>query len=210
MSSQPSTAIPCIGNTFGVLYVGATIAVLLFGVSNLQMAIYYKRYPNDWSLYRYSVALLWTLDILHVALTTHALYVYLIDMFGDLAGALVNSVWSFKVQLGMNIGIIIYVQGLYAIRLWKLGRYFHKFLPWFAFLAVVASLGAGIFSIYSLSLAPNLSTIYHMKASVIASSTVVVTDFVIAFMMCYYLHKSRAVMELSKRVMLCMRSFQTF
>ncbi len=33
------------------------------------------------------------LDALHVALSTHALYVYLIDMFGDLAGVLVHSVW---------------------------------------------------------------------------------------------------------------------
>lgn len=32
-------------------------------------------------------------DALHVALTTHALYFYLIDMFGDLAGAMVHSVW---------------------------------------------------------------------------------------------------------------------
>ncbi len=33
------------------------------------------------------------LDALHVALSTHALYGYLIDMFGELAGFLVLSVW---------------------------------------------------------------------------------------------------------------------
>ncbi|KAK0484097.1 hypothetical protein EDD18DRAFT_1112149 [Armillaria luteobubalina] len=116
MPSQPSPSIPSIGETFGVLYIGATIAAILFGITNLQMVIYYKKYPNDMSFYRYSVALLWVLDALHVAFTTHALYLYLIDMFGDLSGAMLHSVWyvsgwRHKVQLGMNVATVVYVQG---------------------------------------------------------------------------------------------------
>ncbi|KAK0243663.1 hypothetical protein EDD85DRAFT_1017486 [Armillaria nabsnona] len=128
MSSQSSTASPSLGDTLGALYIGATIAAVqvtfltrrdtcscihsgsLFGITNLQTVIYYKKYPHDWWLFRYSVALLWILDALHVALSTHALYVYLINMFGDLAGVLVHDVWSFKAQLDINIIIVIYVQ----------------------------------------------------------------------------------------------------
>ncbi|KAK0457524.1 uncharacterized protein EV420DRAFT_1643858 [Desarmillaria tabescens] len=91
MSSQPSTA--SLGKTLGALYVGATIAAILFGITNLQALIYYKKYPNDWWVYRYSVALLWILDALNVALTTHSLYFYLIDMFGNFAGVLEYGVW---------------------------------------------------------------------------------------------------------------------
>ncbi|PBK59118.1 hypothetical protein ARMSODRAFT_1027692 [Armillaria solidipes] len=150
MNLQPSTAVPSIGETFGALYVGTTIAAVLFGITNLQTVIYYKRYPNDWWLYRYSVALLWVLDTLHVVLSTHALYFYLIEMFGDLSSALVHNIWSFKVQLVINVVIVVYVPGLYAIRLWKLGRHFHKILPWFVFLDMASSLGAGIFIIYEI------------------------------------------------------------
>ncbi|KAK0445930.1 hypothetical protein EV421DRAFT_300916 [Armillaria borealis] len=196
MSSQPPKAI--LGETLGALYVGATIAAVLFGITNLQAVIYYKGYPSDWWVYRYSVLVLRMLDALHVVLTTHALYFYLIDMFGDLTGALVHSVWSFKVQLGINVFIVIYVQGLYAIRLWKLGLHFHKFLPWLVFLAVAASLGAGIFVIYDIFITQNFTVIAAIKASVYTVfATVAATDFVIALMMCYYLHKCRAATDFS-------------
>ncbi|KAK0435766.1 hypothetical protein EV421DRAFT_2039028 [Armillaria borealis] len=198
MNLQPSTAVPSIGETFGALYVGTTIAAVLFGITNLQTVIYYKRYPNDWWLYRYSVALLWVLDTLHVVLSTHALYFYLIEMFGDLSSALVHNIWSFKVQLVINVVIVVYVPGLYAIRLWKLGRHFHKILPWFVFLAMASSLGAGIFIIYEISMTPNFSAISDIKTSIYAIfSTVAATDFSIALMMCYYLHKSRVAMNIS-------------
>ncbi|KAK0445925.1 hypothetical protein EV421DRAFT_300722 [Armillaria borealis] len=194
MSSQPSTATPSFGVTLGALYIGATIAAILFGITNLQMVIYYKKYPHDWWLFRYSVALLWVLDALHVALSTHALYFYLVGMFGDLAGALVHSVWSFKVQLDVNVLIIVYVQGLYAIRLWKLGRHFHKIFPWFVFLAVATSLGASIFTIYDICMNRNFSSISAIKTSIYTVFvTNTVTDCTISFMMCYYLHRSRAV-----------------
>lgn len=111
MSSKPA-----IWETLGALYVGATIAAILFGITNLQTVIYYKKYPTDWWVYRYSVALLWVLDALHVALSTHSLCYYLIDMFGELLGGLVHIVWSFKLQLDVNMFIVVYVQGLYAIR----------------------------------------------------------------------------------------------
>ncbi|KAK0457533.1 uncharacterized protein EV420DRAFT_1643863 [Desarmillaria tabescens] len=207
MSSQPSKAI--LGETLGALYLGATIAAVLFGITNLQVVIYYKKYPNDWWVCRYSVALLWIFDALHVAFTTHALYFFLIDMFGDLEGALVHSVWSFRVQIAINVLIVIYVQGLYAVRLWKLGRHFHQIFPWFASLAVAASLGAGICkSLHVLRpfgiiipdrfAVPSFFSISAMKTSIYtAFVTLATTDFVIAFMMCYYLHKSRAATNFS-------------
>ncbi|PBK63014.1 hypothetical protein ARMSODRAFT_1007931 [Armillaria solidipes] len=217
MSSQPPKVI--LGETLGALYVGATIAAVLFGITNLQAVIYYNKYPSDWIL-----------DTLHVALTTHAMYFYLVEMFGDLAGALVHSVWSFKVQLGINTLIVVYVQGLYAIRIWKrscfyalvivtdkasdtVGRHFHKFLPWFVFLAVAASLGIQVallvssglanyasdsFRSRNLSITRNFSDIAAIKTSIYTIfATIAVTDFVIALMVCYYLHKSRAATKFS-------------
>ncbi|PBK84125.1 hypothetical protein ARMGADRAFT_1067433 [Armillaria gallica] len=107
MSSQPSTVTPSLGDTIGALYIGATIAAILFGITNLQTVIYYKKYPHDWWLFRYSVALLWVLDALHVALSTHALYVYLIDMFGDLAGVLVHSANGYKCYTPSGYGNLV-------------------------------------------------------------------------------------------------------
>ncbi|PBK84121.1 hypothetical protein ARMGADRAFT_1088589 [Armillaria gallica] len=217
MSSQASTASPSLGDTIGALYIGATIAAILFGITNLQTVIYYKKYPHDWWLFRYSVALLWILDALHVALSTHSLYFYLIDMFGDLAGVLVHNMWSFKAQMGINITVVIYVQELYAIRLWKFGRHFHKNLSWFILFAVAASLGAGIckrdirsFShsnranntisviIYEIYIIPNFSALSDLKKAIyIFFAMATAADFAISPMMWYYLHKVRVATDFS-------------
>ncbi|SJL15362.1 uncharacterized protein ARMOST_18855 [Armillaria ostoyae] len=219
MSSLPSPTLPSLGDTFGALFIGATIAAVLFGIMNLQVLIYYKRYPNDLSLYLYSVALLWVLDSAHFALGTHALYYYLIDMYGNLLGALVgNPIWSMRLQLLIKVWIIVFVQGVYAIRLWKLGRHFHKVLPWFVFVIVAVSFGnsiillassvfctytppclsgAGILMSYETYMQPNLVSISKIDISIyIFYSVAITTDFIIALMMCYYLRESRAVILL--------------
>ncbi|SJL15364.1 uncharacterized protein ARMOST_18857 [Armillaria ostoyae] len=183
MSSQPPKAI--LGETLGALYVGATIAAVLFGITNLQAVIYYKRYPSDWWVYRYSVAVLWILDALHVALTTHALYFYLVDMFGDLTGALVhselqgdfptvptidlsNGSFHTQVQLGINL------------------------------ITPPIPSGAGIFVTYNIFITQNFTVIAAIKEAVYTVfATVAATDFVIALMMCYYLHKCRAATDFS-------------
>ncbi|PBK81113.1 hypothetical protein ARMGADRAFT_1171568 [Armillaria gallica] len=219
MSSLPSPTLPSLRDTFGALFIGATIAAVLFGIMNVQVLIYYKRYPKDWALYLYSVALFWVLDSVHFALGAHALYYYLIDMYGNLLGALLgNAIWSLRLQLLVKVWIIVFVQGVYAIRLWKLGRHFHKILPWFVFFAVAVSFGnsvvplastvfctypppfpsgAGILMSYETYIPQNLVSISTIGISIyIFYSVAITTDVIIALMMCYYLHESRAIIHL--------------
>ncbi|KAK0209872.1 hypothetical protein IW262DRAFT_1486327 [Armillaria fumosa] len=163
--------------TLGAMYLGAMVAAILFGITNLQTVVYYKKYPDDWWVYRYSVASLWyaksacvgvpvidetshvsrMLDTLHVALSTHALYHYLITLYG-----------SFFI----TDDIIC----LYTVRLWKgliRNNCFH----------------------YSLS---SLLSIPKIRTSIcVVFTAAMVSDFIIAFPMCYYLHKSRSVTNFS-------------
>ncbi|KAK0226849.1 hypothetical protein EDD85DRAFT_795166 [Armillaria nabsnona] len=83
MTSQAQTIVPPLGMTLGPLYIGSTIAAILFGITNLEVVIYYKKYPHDWWVYRYCVGVLWVLDSLHVTFSTHAMYHYLVDSFGE-------------------------------------------------------------------------------------------------------------------------------
>ncbi|KAK0471874.1 hypothetical protein IW261DRAFT_1571565 [Armillaria novae-zelandiae] len=192
MPLQPSAASPTIGDTLGALYIGSVLAAVLFGITNLQVVIYYKKYPNDWWFYRYSVALLWVLDTLHIVLSSHAIYFYLIDKYGDLVGALESNNLSMKLQLDVNVVIAVYVQGLYAIRLWKFGAHLHRILQWFVLLAVAASLGASIFVIYDITVVPNLISVSTIKTGIYTfSGTLAATDVIIALTMSYYLHKSK-------------------
>ncbi|KAK0207372.1 hypothetical protein IW262DRAFT_663352 [Armillaria fumosa] len=180
-----------LGRTLGPIYVGATIAAVFYGITILQTVIYYKGYPNDSWHFRYGVAFLWVLDTLHVALSTHALYFYLVQSFGNYLHML-KIIWSFRLQLIVNILIIIGVQGLYAVRVWKFGRNFHKVLPWFIFLAVAACLGAGIYGTYEMYTLSSYLQISKIKTAIyVVFSTDVAADFFIAATMCYYLHKGR-------------------
>ncbi|PBK79681.1 hypothetical protein ARMGADRAFT_1040600 [Armillaria gallica] len=137
MALQNATTAPSLGMTLGAVYIGATVAAILFGITNLQAVVYYKKYADDWWVYRCSVAILWAFDALHVALGTHALYHYLIDLFGDYI-ALDDTVWSFKLQILFNMVIIFGVQvyvpqvsieqngalmsmtySIYTVRIWR-------------------------------------------------------------------------------------------
>ncbi|KAG7439313.1 uncharacterized protein BT62DRAFT_939092 [Guyanagaster necrorhizus] len=174
MPSEIHTAVSSLGMNLGAIYVGSTVAAILFGITNLQTLIYYKKYPDDWWIYRYSVAILWVLDVLHIVLSMHAVYHYLVDLFGDYLG-LFHIIWSFKLQLLICLIICIWVEALYAVRIWKL-----------------TALGSGIYSVYDAYSISNFLLIPTIKGSICVLFSVAVTsDFVIALSMCYYLHKRR-------------------
>ncbi|PBK84339.1 hypothetical protein ARMGADRAFT_1087027 [Armillaria gallica] len=51
---------PSMGATLGAVYIGSTIATI---ITNLQAINYYKKYPDDWWVYRYSVGILWCIQV---------------------------------------------------------------------------------------------------------------------------------------------------
>ncbi|PBK66763.1 hypothetical protein ARMSODRAFT_1086569 [Armillaria solidipes] len=208
-----------IGATIGAVYIGATIAAVFYGITVLQTLIYYKQNPNDPWLFRYAVALLWILDTLHVALSTHALYFYLIESFGRYL-SLFTIIWSFPLQLVINVGLhissgkppltvaqMLIVFGvqfpryyrLYAVRIWKLGRHFHTVLPRFIFVTVATSLGTGIYVIYDTYTLSSFLGISTIRVSIYTVfSTIAGADFIIAGAMCFYLHKGRSMTSFSR------------
>ncbi|KAK0444679.1 hypothetical protein EV421DRAFT_360010 [Armillaria borealis] len=186
-----------LGATLGAIFIGATIAAVFYGITILQTVVYYKQNPNDPWLFRYAVAFLWIFDTLHVALSTHALYFYLIESFGNYL-SLFGMIWSFPLQLLFNMLIVSGVQALYAVRIWKLGRHFHMVLPRFIFLAVVATLGTGTYVIYDTYTLSGFMDVSTIRASIYTDfSTIAGADFVIAGAMCFYLHKGRSMTNFS-------------
>ncbi|KAK0474897.1 hypothetical protein IW261DRAFT_532528 [Armillaria novae-zelandiae] len=199
MSSQIPIPVPSLGMTFGVFHICATISAILFGITYTQIVKYYKKYPNDWRVFRYSVAILWILDAFHVVLSTHMIYHYLIDLFGDYGG-LYHIVWSFRLQLPTAMAIVIGVQGIYTIRIWKLGRHFHRILSWIVVLTFIVAVGNGIFSVYAVYSVSDFKALSVVERSVwVIHSIPPFSDFIIALSMCYYLHKSRQACGPSNR-----------
>ncbi|KAJ7342397.1 hypothetical protein DFH08DRAFT_1082017 [Mycena albidolilacea] len=122
-----STQAPTLDNTLGAVFLGVVVSCILFGVSALQVYYYYHYYPNDSSLHKLSVALLWVLDITHLSLSIAAAYHYGVSGFGRQEG-LGMIIWPVKLQILINVVIVLLVQSLYAYRVWLLSGYHHGVL----------------------------------------------------------------------------------
>ncbi|KAK0457328.1 uncharacterized protein EV420DRAFT_520710 [Desarmillaria tabescens] len=194
-----------LGATLGAIFIGATIAAVFYGITVLQTVVYYRQNPNDPWLFRYAVAVLWIFDTLHVGLSTHALYFYLIKSFGNYP-TLFTIVWSFPLQLLFNMLIATSVQALYAVRILKFGRHFHVVMPWFIFLAVAATVGTGLYVIYDTYTLSSIMGVSTIRASIHTEfSVVAVADFVITGAMCFYLHKGRSMTSFSSTTKIIIR-----
>jgi len=181
-----------LGNTIGATFLGTIFAAILFGITNLQVYLYFQNYPNDWHLQRISVALLWVLDAIHLSLTVAAMYHYLIDSFGSVL-ALQFIVWSFKLQIDVNVVIVLLVQTLYGIRVWKLGRHYKRIWPILVAVIIASGYAIGIIlavKTYNVRTFAEIERISWVIYASFTSSTAI--DVVIALAMCFYLIKSKS------------------
>ncbi|KAF8994490.1 hypothetical protein BDQ17DRAFT_1366874 [Cyathus striatus] len=190
-----------IENTLGAVFLGLIGAAFLFGISTLQVCWYYHSYPQDLWMHKFSVGVLWTLDALHLSVITHAVYTYAVRGFGDLAG-LETIIWSIKLQVLLNVIVVLMVHSLYAIRVWRLGGYHRGFLGYLVAFTVAGGSVIGIVvacRIFSLDSYNNLDHISWLIIAAFATATSI--DFMIATAMCYYLRKSQgSITRLHSRI----------
>ncbi|KAJ3879547.1 hypothetical protein F5051DRAFT_402492 [Lentinula edodes] len=180
-----------IDNTLGAVFIGIVGATFLFGITTLQVYMYYHHYQRDSYLHKLAVAILWILDTVHLVLIVHATYHYAVKGFGD-ASNMAFIVWSVKLQVTINVIIILFVQSLYAYRVWILGGYHHGVLGYVVAGVVIGGFGIGAtvaYKIYTIQMFEELHAISWTIYLSLATSTAI--DFTIASTMCYYLHKSR-------------------
>jgi hypothetical protein len=179
-------------NTIGAVLLGAMAACMLFGITNLQMYMYYQTYPNDSRFQKLSVAILWILDTLHLGLTIHAVYHYLVSSFGNVAAQDVI-VWSFKLQIAVNVVIVLLVQSLYALRVWKLGHHFGRIWPVVVVAFVAGGYSIGIILAVKTYHVASFTGLNEMSWAIITSfATSTAIDIVLATVLCFYLNSSRS------------------
>ncbi|KAK0431988.1 hypothetical protein EV421DRAFT_129936 [Armillaria borealis] len=196
----PVADMPSLGMAMGGPLAGLSITAMLYGISIPQLVIYYRRYPNDPRLFRYSIVLLWILDTLQLALISSALYFYLVTSHGNYQ-ALLKFTWTLRSQNTVSRVIVVGIQAIYAIRIWKLGRHFYTVLLWCSYLSVAATLAVAIYAIYASYIVqdfPSLSSVSVPISTVFA--TTAVTDIVIAGVMCFCLHKGREITRVSSTI----------
>ncbi|KAK0476442.1 hypothetical protein IW261DRAFT_1567111 [Armillaria novae-zelandiae] len=205
MTTNPTFSM---NTSFGAVLIGATLASALFGVTTMLFFVYYRRYSQDKWFYRLSLAILWILDVLHFVLALHILHFYLVDSFGDVP-ALLKMVWSFKLDFSIHLATVVGVDLVCVIRLWILGRYFHRIVPWILVFVVACAVTVVIvlvYEVYTISEFSQFSDISRtMDAALIVGA---VSDLTICLSMSFYLYTSREVSissRLSERLLVLLR-----
>lgn len=172
---------------------GVVAAALLSGVISLQVYLYYHRWNcnQDSARHVIGVAVLWFLDIFHLALTVHFAYVHLINHWGTSLKQLLfqQSVpWSIKLQVGVKLLIVTIVHSLYASRVWMLGGFHKGYLGYVA--AAIVCMGLIVGGLLANAVG-RLNSYSELKsigwAIYTALSAWTTIDFFIAFSMWHYL-----------------------
>ncbi|KAK0476154.1 hypothetical protein IW261DRAFT_1609763 [Armillaria novae-zelandiae] len=177
--------------TFGAFLISVIASSCLFGVTCTQAWYYYTRY-SDGIVLKVLVGTIWILEVLHLAFGSHAIYHYVILHYGD-PTALAEVIWSVSLNVSVTALIALFVYLYYARRIYQLSNYN---IPLVALVVIpsVCRLGTSIcITGYGL----HLKYYFLFKRSVMAGliraslTLYVVSDLLIAVLLCYYLHSSR-------------------
>ncbi|TFK73070.1 hypothetical protein BDN72DRAFT_835404 [Pluteus cervinus] len=213
MSAATSGLYPSAGqslnNSLGAAFLGVIFASILFGITNLQVFIYYSQYPKDSRFQKLSVAAIWFLDSVHLALIVHGVYHYAISAFGDFS-ALETVILSLKLNTAVTVLTIKMVQCLYLRRIWILGRDMHRRLPYYlALFVVTCGTGFAVFIAYKFIAIGQFSQLESISWEIIAGFSIAAfSDFVVSAILCFYLQRGRSGFlnsELDSKVVIIMR-----
>lgn len=183
---------PSIENTFGALFIGATLAAFLWGISNVQILFYFQMQRGTGITFlKLAIILLWILDALHLAFIVHSIYYYLVINYASM-DALTEIVWSFKLQVIFNVLITNSVHALYLHRLWIVSKGRSRALPITVCITVALDLGVDIALVWVIYQCHTFSDLIQAKwASYTALGTIAVVDILIVSSLWYLLATSR-------------------
>ncbi|EJD00827.1 uncharacterized protein FOMMEDRAFT_21324 [Fomitiporia mediterranea MF3/22] len=104
--------------TMGAMYIGVTCAGILYGVSCVQMWLYYANYDDVWLL-KSLVAAVFLCDSMNQAFIIHMLYKYLVMNFENPL-ELGSLVWSLIIEVLFNSLVGLLVQSFFTYRIYRL------------------------------------------------------------------------------------------
>ncbi|KAI0731883.1 hypothetical protein C8Q72DRAFT_882981 [Fomitopsis betulina] len=180
------SSIPSLNGSIGAALLGNLGAAILFGVTSVQAAVYFRHYSNDSAKWKYAVILLCLLDAAQLVLITVAIYSSLISYHVD---PLSLSNWSLKCHVAVSGVSNAIIRGLFCRRLWNFSQKNWVLVIFIAAGATVALAGSIEFSIQSFALGGDvfhLSSISWLLYASLAAG--IVSDVTIAVSLCFFLH----------------------
>ncbi|KAF8526938.1 hypothetical protein BU17DRAFT_82400 [Hysterangium stoloniferum] len=118
MSSPiPLPALPAFDNTVGAELIGVLVSVLLYGISLVQVYIYFQTFPDDSKNLKILVTMLCLLTTVAAVLTCNGLYYYVVTNFAN-PQAMLYDYWSWVYEPFFQIIISLTVETFFALRVY--------------------------------------------------------------------------------------------
>jgi len=159
----------------------------------LQVHLYYTKYcgRDRWAM-KSLVAILWTLDTLHLVILVILLYHYTVTNWGDVV-VLGLTTWSLKIQILIGTIITLVVQCFFAFRIWRLSGKNWVLAGAIVILSLIQlGFGTAVCMVHffqeSLSTTDSKGDKFRIETGL---SSDIACDLVITASMVYYLQKSR-------------------
>ncbi|KAI0750038.1 hypothetical protein C8Q80DRAFT_1165816 [Daedaleopsis nitida] len=135
-----SLQLPKLDNTYGAVFLGTFLALILYGVAINQAFNYFSVHTSDaWHMKVY-VCLLIAMDTFYTVASIHWLYIKLINDFFQPTTLLLVDIWSVKslpITMGVTIGLC---QAFLVYRIWRIDQRYRFFVVIVIFL-MMAELG---------------------------------------------------------------------
>ncbi|OAX33156.1 hypothetical protein K503DRAFT_859946 [Rhizopogon vinicolor AM-OR11-026] len=188
MSSSTQDLLPQsldLGDTFGALLIGVTLAAVLFGVTNVQAFVYFQTHRDTgMTLYKLIVIWLRILDTLHLVLITHCVYYYLVTNYASISALTGVSKLSSYMEYFCKFHV--------KCSTYNISKGRSRAFP--ATVCIIVILGSGviiatIWGVYQCHVFTDL--IKMQWATYMFGGTIAFSDFIIASSLCYFIATSR-------------------
>ncbi|KAJ7191434.1 hypothetical protein GGX14DRAFT_546699 [Mycena pura] len=185
-----------ISNMLGAVLLGFAVSCVVFGVSTDQAVTYFHRFPEDWFLYKFLVALVWALELVDQVFIGQAVYFYFIDNYEQPEVLLTQRVaWTLILQLTVGAVIGMIVRICFATRVWL----FSERNVIVTGTIVIFTLGEmGVAILYTIRCLQKPYVIFLPDLKLVASVALGInaaTDLFTAGALCYFLRKFRTGLQ---------------
>ncbi|KAJ6629218.1 hypothetical protein B0H10DRAFT_1988587, partial [Mycena sp. CBHHK59/15] len=171
--------------------VGFSVATSIYGISVLQVYLYYRNYPTDRVTWKFTVALLFVLDTLTTIFAGHALYSFYVLNFGKDPSINLAVPWSFSTEKLLVTLTTFVAQCFYANAVWKVTV--NKIITASVAFLALASLSLGIVTTVELfTIQRVIGTRNFSIISGLVQGLAALNDVIIAVSMCYHLYHNRS------------------
>ncbi|KAL1939396.1 hypothetical protein VTO73DRAFT_9952 [Trametes versicolor] len=132
-----------LNDSFGALFIGMCICILLYGLTLYQTYRYFRLYPQDQKWLKIMVIVILVAETLHTIMTIHTCYYQLVMNYFN-PSSLLNDTWSLKFLAPVSAVAMCLCQGFYIRRVYMITSRYKVLVA----IAVVLLLAEFAFMIY--------------------------------------------------------------